>query len=175
MRASGCILKFAMATVGIILACLIPPNEAFSFDVHELFESRCGSCHQHAGNVSRERLVISDGVLRGRVSGRNIRVFLPDHYGYPNPDETAALYDLFFSQKQDGGKFKARCAVCHVRARELARLSLIRDGDSLRGRYTGRDITEFLSNHGRIEATEIDIFIEMLMPMAPTTSNSPPN
>lgn len=82
--------------------------------------------------------------------------------------ETAALYDLLLWQVQAGGKFKSRCAICHVRARELARLSLLRDGDVLRGRYSGRDMTEFLAGHGRIETAEIDFFIELLMRLAPT-------
>lgn len=171
MRTSAYIFKFVMVSVGIILACLVPATEAFSFDVHELFESRCGSCHQHAGDLTREKLIITDGILRGRASGRDIRVFLPDHYGNPNPAEAAALYDLFILQVQADGEFSARCAICHVRARELARINLISDGDFLRGRYSGRDITEFLSGHGRIEAAEIDFFVKLLMRMAPTTGD----
>lgn len=82
--------------------------------------------------------------------------------------ETAALYDLLLWQVKAGGKFKARCAICHVRARELGRLVLIRDGPVLRGRYSGRDMSTFLLTHGRIQTAEVDFFVQLLTRMAPT-------
>lgn len=161
-------LRSIGASVRHVLPCFILSTEAFSFDVHELFEGRCGGCHQHAGDLARESLVIADGILRGQTSRREIRALLPAHYGNLNPMEAEALYDLLLWQNGAGGEFKARCAICHIRARELAQTNLVRDGDVLRGRYSDRDMTEFLTNHGRIEAMEVDFFIQLLMRLAPT-------
>ena len=152
---------------GVVLACSIFATEASSFDVHELFESRCGGCHEHAGDLARETLVITDGLLRGKTTGRDIRAFLPTHYGNPLPAETAALYDLLSWQVRAGGKFKTRCAICHVSARKLVRSRLFRDGNILRGRYSGRDMTKFLPGHGRIEAEEVGFFLQLLERLAP--------
>ncbi|MCK5445973.1 MAG: hypothetical protein KAI73_10140 [Rhodospirillaceae bacterium] len=160
-------LKLLRASGLTVLASFTLATEAYSFDVHELFETRCGQCHQHSGDVAQERLVIAKGILRGRTSGNDILVFLPKHHGRPNPKETAALYDLFFSQVKGGGVFKDRCAICHVSAREFARLNLIRDCDVVRGRYTGNNLTEFLVNHGRIGADEVDFFIQLMARLAP--------
>ncbi len=162
------LLTFLRAAGLVVLASISLTSEALSFDVHEMFEARCGRCHQHAGDLALDKLAIDNGALRSRTSGNDIRAFLPDHFGHPNPEETAALYDMFFWQVKGGGKFKDRCAICHVRARELARLNLVRDGDAVRGRYTGNDISEFLSNHGRIDANEVDFFVQLLARMTPT-------
>ncbi len=161
-------LKFLRAAGLVVVASIALVTEAFSFDVHEMFEARCGRCHQHAGDLALKKLVIDNGVLRGRTSGNDIRAFLPNHFGYPNPEETTALYNMFVWQVEGGGRFKARCAICHIRARELARLNLVRDGDAVRGRYTGNDLSEFLSGHGRIDANEVDFFVRLLAQMAPT-------
>jgi hypothetical protein len=162
------ILKLVRVSGLIVLACLSFATEAIPFDVHTMFESRCGRCHEHAGDLAREKLVIADGRLRGRTSGNDIRNFLPGHYGNPDQMETAALYELLLWQVKAGGKFKTRCAICHVRARELGRLKLVLDGPVLRGRYSGRDMSEFLVTHGRIQAAEVDFFLQLLKRMAPT-------
>ena len=43
------------------------------------FRQRCAVCHGHAEAFAAARLVIRDGVLRGRYSGRDIEAFLPRH------------------------------------------------------------------------------------------------
>lgn len=161
-----------LQTAGLIVLANVSfaflATEASSFEVHEFFEAQCGHCHQHAINVAQENLIIEHGTLRGRTSGNDIRTFLPAHFGHPNQEETSALYDLFFRQVKEGGVFKDRCTICHGSARELAHGKLIRDGDVVRGRYSGNNLTEFLSNHARIGADEVDFFIQLLARMAPT-------
>jgi hypothetical protein len=158
-------LALSLLTVGSFFT--LTPN-AYSLDIHKLFETRCGHCHQHSGELALKKLVIENGTLRGRDSGAAIGIFLPKHFGNPNPEETTALYDLFFWQVKGGGMFKNRCSICHVRARELARQSLIRDGDAVRGRYTGNDMAEFLLDHGRMSSKEAYFFQQLLFRLVPT-------
>ncbi len=165
------LLKFVLASAAVVLACFTFAAEAFSFDVHELFENRCGGCHEHASDLTQEELVIIDGILRSQKSNRDIRTFLPTHYGNLQPSETLALYDLLSWQVQAGGKFKTRCAICHVKARTLAQMNLIRGDNVLRGRYSDRDMTEFLAYHGRIEEADISFFIQLFMRLSPMASN----
>lgn len=160
-------LKFVVASAVVVLACFTFAVEASSSDVHELFENRCGRCHEHAGDLAQEDLVIVDGVLRGRTSNSDISAFLPTHYGKLQPFESFALYDLLAWQVQAGAAFKTRCAICHVKARTLARTNLVRDDNVLRGRYSGRDITAFFARHGRIEESEINFFIRLFMRLSP--------
>ncbi len=43
------------------------------------FKERCGRCHESAADLARESLVVRDGVLHGRESGRPVAEFLPRH------------------------------------------------------------------------------------------------
>ena len=43
------------------------------------FRERCGICHRSAEDLARHRLILVDGVLRGRYSGRRIDAFLVSH------------------------------------------------------------------------------------------------
>lgn len=43
------------------------------------FHQRCAVCHGHAEAFAAGRLVIRDGLLLGRYSGRDIEAFLPRH------------------------------------------------------------------------------------------------
>lgn len=44
-----------------------------------LFEQRCKTCHDTARTFVRLKLVLRDGVLTGRYSGRAVAPFLPGH------------------------------------------------------------------------------------------------
>ncbi len=151
----------------VVFLSLVPASEAFSFDVHQFFETKCGRCHQHSGDLARQNLFIDGGVLRSRESGDDIRLFLPDHHGHPDPAETAALYETFIWQVRSGAMFKTKCAICHVRASDLARQSLVRDDDGVRGRYTGVDLGEFLVHHGRIDDDNVNFFVQLFRRLAP--------
>ncbi|MCP5372755.1 MAG: hypothetical protein H6907_13585 [Hyphomicrobiales bacterium] len=153
-----------------VLAVLAPAPGPVSAagDPHRLFEARCGRCHAHAGGLARERLGVAAGThLVGRQSGEDIAVFLAGHYGRLTDAEIALLVDLFRFQVLAEGKFRAKCAICHGRARDLARAFLaLRDG-RLVGRYTGRDVAGFLAGHGRVEPAELPVFLEALTRAVP--------
>lgn len=43
------------------------------------YRERCDICHDRAYELARLRLIIRDGRLVGRYTGRDMAVFLPDH------------------------------------------------------------------------------------------------
>ena len=131
-------------------------------DPHVLFESRCGACHGHSGAFAHETLILSDGDVRSALTGRDMAAFLPTHRGALTADEAELLLDMFRRQITWGGVFQARCRVCHDSARALARHDLVIREGRLLGRYTGRDIADFLAGHGRADSAEQVILIEML-------------
>jgi len=139
----------------VILLWTLPAATAGAAeDFHRLFEERCGTCHGHAGAFARATLEHVDGVLRGRKSGRKVAAFLPGHLGRLTPEQVALFVAVFARQIESGGLFQERCAICHVRARDLARASLVVVEGQLLGRYSGRDIEVFLLGHGRASETE---------------------
>lgn len=167
-----------LASVTLVAAAVVLPLSAAAegIDGEALFEARCSRCHPKVQDLVNAELFMENGTLCGRACGHDIRLFLPTHRGHPTPEETEALYSLFFQQlkgedldavKSRGG-FKSRCAICHTDERELARRYLVRDGDVVRGRYSGRELKPFLTNHGRIDAAELDFFVNLLTPLAPT-------
>ena len=162
--------KILRAAELIVLFSLNPAFDAGAFDVHDFFESRCGRCHQHSGDLARKKLVLDGGILRSRETGNDIRLFLPDHHGHPEPVETAALYETFVWQVRGGALFKEKCAICHVRASDLAHQYLLKDGDGIRGRYTGVKLGEFLTRHGRIDADKVDFFRQLFRRLSPSQS-----
>jgi len=56
------------------------------------FKQRCAICHDSAANLARDRLIVVDGTLRGRYTGRDIRAFLLDH-GRLDAKDAAFFYD----------------------------------------------------------------------------------
>lgn len=132
-------------------------------DIHELFEDRCGRCHGHAGAFARSTLAVVGDELRSRTRDGDIREFLARHYGGLSRAQTESLYTLFMWQVAYGGQFEKECGICHIRARELSRRSLIVDDGELRGRYTGNRIREFLTHHGRLDAAGVDFFYDVLI------------
>ncbi|MBP2296254.1 hypothetical protein [Azospirillum rugosum] len=59
------------------------------------FKERCGRCHETAADLARESLVVRDGVLQSRESGRPVAEFLPRHAKLGlTPEETAFFVDL---------------------------------------------------------------------------------
>lgn len=136
---------------------------AQQIDQHALYESRCAGCHEsHAGKFVRANIDLVDGVLVGRGSGRSARALLESGHGRLSPEEVDVLFTHLASIQSSGFVFQDKCAICHVTAAELARASLIlRDGE-LYGRYSGRDITEFLAGHGRLGSEEVPDMLNVL-------------
>lgn len=155
----------AILLLGVAIAAGSARAQDTSPDRHRTFQEHCARCHQHAGTVG-EQLEIADGVLRGKISERDIRAFLAAHHPPPRPGQIEALYRLLRRHAEAAGQFRERCAICHDHARELARLELIVVDGRLRGRYTGRDIGEFLANHGRLDAAGVEFFVDLLSRMA---------
>lgn len=59
------------------------------------FQERCGRCHESAADLARESLVVRDGVLQGRESGRPVAQFLPRHARLGlTPEEVSFFTDL---------------------------------------------------------------------------------
>lgn len=135
-------------------------------DFHELFEARCMGCHGHAGDFARQNLVLTDGVLRGRESGREIAPFLRRHKGGLDAEQTARFVDIFTKQVESGGLFQERCGMCHASARGVVRNYLILRNGELVGRYSLRDIRQFLAEHGRSDAEEAAYFYDALLAIA---------
>ncbi|HYH20387.1 MAG TPA: hypothetical protein VD995_17415 [Azospirillum sp.] len=58
-----------------------------------LFQERCGLCHPKAADLVRDQLVLRDGVLVGRYTGRPVAAFLETH-GRIAADERPFFMDL---------------------------------------------------------------------------------
>ncbi|PWC37698.1 hypothetical protein [Azospirillum sp. TSO35-2] len=59
------------------------------------FKERCGRCHETAAELARESLVVRNGVLQGRESGRPVAQFLPRHAKLGlTPEDVAFFTDL---------------------------------------------------------------------------------
>lgn len=59
------------------------------------FKERCGRCHESAADLARASLVVRDGVLYGRESGRPVNELLPRHARLGlAPDEVTFFTDL---------------------------------------------------------------------------------
>lgn len=135
---------------------------ASAADFHRIFEQRCTGCHGHAGDFARTSLTDSDGELRGVKSGREVSVLLGRHAGGLSPEEIALFVEVFIRQIAADGFYRDRCDICHDRAYDLARLRLIMRDGRLVGRYSGRDIEDFLRGHARMTADEASEMLEAL-------------
>lgn len=146
---------------GILLAAGLASG-APGADFHRIFEARCASCHGHAGPFARESLTESDGTLEGVRTGRAVGDFLARHAGGLEPETIAFFLDVFRAQLRSGGFYRERCAICHDRAYEFARLRLILRDGRLMGRYSGRDVADFLPGHARMTEAEAERMLEAL-------------
>jgi len=161
-------LRYRMLFVGWLALAITAASRdqqvlAQAPDPHQIFEQRCGGCHSpHAGDFARNYLVRSQGKMLTRKSSRELRGFLNSGHGKLSPVEIDVLVVHFENILNSGGLFQDKCRVCHDRAVELARHQLILREGTLTGRYTGRDIAEFLQNHGRLQQDEVERMIAVL-------------
>jgi hypothetical protein len=74
-------------------------TEAFLLQIRRggLYEKKCRVCHDPAKELARRRLVVEEGVLRGRYSGRDVAAFLKTH-GRLTPDEVGVLTEMLLWQ-----------------------------------------------------------------------------
>ncbi len=64
------------------------------------FKAKCGACHQQAAQLARQSLVLRDGELYARNSGRLIREFMQRHGGL-EVDEVAFFVQLLTRLEQE--------------------------------------------------------------------------
>jgi len=142
-----------------IATCVV----AETIDPHRLYEDQCSGCHAaHAGEFVHGSLDYSRGGAIGRKTSKGLRAFLTEGHGGLNAQQIDALLDLFLGIHNRGRVFHDKCRICHDRATELARSRLIIIDGRLMGRYSGRDIEEFLSRHGRLEGREVEMMTQTL-------------
>lgn len=156
-----------MVTLAVAILALTAgtggPLRAAEIDPHALYETRCASCHEaHARDLAKATLELKDNVAHLKGGGP-LAEFLTRHPRRPlAADEAAALATHLAAMLQTGFIYQEKCTGCHDRAVVLARRELIERDGVLVGRYTGRNIEEFLANHGRLTADEAATVLSML-------------
>lgn len=148
----------------IVLVAVRLHSAAAASDPHALYEQKCARCHApHAGALAQKSVKRVDGVAVGAKSGLPLTRLLASHMGVAlGPEDIATLAAHFDQMLTTGFLFQEKCIVCHDRASELARLSLVEADGRLVGRYSGRDIAEFLTGHGRLTEAEATTMLATL-------------
>ena len=158
------VLRYS-AAVFLILSTLLCPSglSAQELDPHEIYEGRCAGCHEpHAGTFARDHLELSDGHVVGEASRRPLARFLDRGHGRLTEAQVEAMVAHLTAILHADGLFAEHCSICHLRARLVAREELVLRDGVLWGRYSGRDIAEFLTWHGRLKEVEVPIVVDML-------------
>jgi cytochrome c5 len=156
---TGLLISVLLSFKLSIVTCAI----AETIDPHRLYEDQCSGCHAaHAGEFVHGSLDYSRGGAIGRKTSKGLRAFLTEGHGGLNAQQIDALLDLFLGINTRGRVYHDKCRICHDRATELARSRLIIIDGRLMGRYSGRDIEEFLSRHGRLEGREVEMMTQTL-------------
>ncbi len=146
----------------LLWASLALTGAAKAADIHQLWDQRCGGCHDHAGSFARKFLTVTDGILRGRSDGRDVKVLLATHNGGYSSEDVAAIYSMLLAQTQTPDLFKRKCGDCHATAAQLVREQVVsRDGE-LYGRYSQRRMADYLPGHGRLSDGENAILLDAL-------------
>lgn len=122
-------------------------------DPHALFESRCLTCHGHAGSFARDHLRLdADSLVTSR--GVPVATFLQTHKGGLPEAVIAPMLAMFHRQVTSAALYEQTCRFCHDRARDFARQRLILRDGRLIGRYSGHDTAAFLPGHARLTADQ---------------------
>lgn len=157
-------LTAALSALAILIAPAALASEA---DPHRLYESKCASCHfPHAGEFVWLELDTGQEPLVGRNSGRSVAALLEGGHGRLTPADAAILVAHFQAIRASGQLFRTKCRMCHDTASELVRRALILRDGILTGRYTGRDIAQFLTVHGRLTPAEAEQMLGVLESIA---------
>lgn len=136
---------------------------AQAIDPHLLYEQKCSRCHApHAGDFVHDSLLLSGDKLLGQKSGEEVPVFLNTGHGNLTPEEIDAMVAFLTQIRKSGQLFHEKCLICHDRAAQFARITLEIEDGRLVGRYSGRDIKQFLKTHGRLETGEVSKIMTVL-------------
>ena len=127
-----------------------------------LFQTKCGACHAQAGPLVRDRLSLTATGTLVTSDDLDLRAFMRGHFGAPEESEIEAIYDALRRIAQGRGRFEVRCGICHASAEALAQKTLVLRGGTLFGRYSGREIADFLARHGTDNAGEAKFFTSVL-------------
>ncbi|MBW4982671.1 hypothetical protein KZZ07_08965 [Mameliella sp. CS4] len=157
-------LRRAWLSVLAILSLMSgAPGQAQDIDAHAVYERSCASCHSaHAGDFVFESLIVSGDDLVGKKTGMPVAAMLASGHGKLSAEETEALVAQFLAIQEGGQLFQRKCFICHQRAVVLSKLKLVEQDGRLVGRYTGRDIETFLTEHGRLTPEEVPLMLERL-------------
>lgn len=132
-------------------------------DPHALYETKCAPCHEaHAGDFVPDHLDFKGDIVVYRSSGNAVETFLGTGHGKLGEQEVKILMDHLSAILQSGQIFRKKCLICHDTAVKLARSELILKDDDLYGRYSASKVSEFLHNHGRLDADEVDMMVDVL-------------
>lgn len=154
------------AIAAAMLLAAAPPRAAEPSVETGLFQEHCGRCHSRAGVLLRESLEVVDGTLRTKKSGKELQAFVAGHFGRRSQQDIEAITAALLRISRREGRFQQRCGICHSSAEDLARHELMLTGGELRGRYSGRDIGEFLQRHGTSSPEEAAFFEDVLRRIA---------
>ncbi|WP_271947312.1 hypothetical protein [Ruegeria faecimaris] len=152
--------------IGIAISIIVwaVPSTAQRANPHLIYEENCASCHlPHAGDFVSEKLIVSESGIVGKASGRPVIDYLKAGHGELSDEEINVLIEQFEFIQESGRLFQEKCIICHDNAAEFARQKLILRDDIVTGRYTDRDVAEFLLQHGRLDASEAQKMVEVLM------------
>lgn len=146
-----------------LLTAAMAGTPAVAADLHRLWEARCARCHGEAGDFARD----------GLGAQPDLPAFLTRHRGGLPEAEARGIAAMLLAQAGTPPLFRERCGLCHPKAADLVRDTLVvRDG-VLVGRYTGRRTDAFLAGHGRIDADERPFFVELLTRLAHEVGRAP--
>ena len=144
-----------MLTVGIAQAQPVDP--------HRVYEQKCAGCHEdHARAFADQHLLVVDDRVIGKRRSRDLEAFLINGHGKLDPAEVAPLVSHLKSVIGAGGLYQQKCRMCHEPAVDFARIKLIIRNGKLLGRYSDREIAEFMTEHGRLTPAEHPIIMDAL-------------
>lgn len=151
--------------IGLVISAVVwaVSLNAQQTDPHLIYEENCAGCHvPHAGDFVTEKLIATDNGLVGKASGRPVIDYLKAGHGKLSDQKIDVLIEQFEFIQESGRLFKDKCIICHDNAAKFARLKLILRDGILTGRYSDRDVAEFLLQHGRLNASEAQKMVEVL-------------
>ncbi len=158
IRFSGILLIIAGAAL-----LSVPQSSAQELNGHAIYERACNQCHErHAGDFAHATLTLKNDAAVSLRTGKNVENYLFGGHGNLTSDEAAAMSALLAYILGNDGLFHSHCRICHGPARFLARSKLFLKDGVLIGRYTGRNIQEFLYGHGRVSKDEAEKLTEVL-------------